>query len=459
VSRIKSVFKVLILIIAMFVLSSCAVIDWFGASIDDEEVEELAKSVKDPIERSTPYDGSLKQFGKMLEAYNISPIRVQSKVISNLTADHSLPTNVSRMLITGVNKIGTEVVYIPFDPQYIISEQTTGGNINRTLPQLVIAGGITEYAKNLIEKEREVKMDAKIQKGDFGSKYEYDGGLGYKATQSISRIAFDMHLLNYTTQASIPGTNVSNAVFVRKTNLGWGIGAFFQGMGLTFDYNLTKKQNVYYAIRLLVELSVLESLGRYFDVPYWKCIDGAKPDQAMIVRLKEEYFDLPLAEQILYVKEYLFFHGYDDINRGTSELTANERAIIDKEMKKYNASDYTDLFISLWENVPVKGARKRNREYNRMIARQSPQQAEQYGDGEPQYTEQQIEQAQLPEQNLENHAPGNSQSVEYQEDLHRPPAEQNTQYESPRKIEPPQKAHIPKKNNKEAPVGFGETDW
>ena len=448
-SRSFFFFKISVMIFVMSLLTSCAVIDWFGASIDDEEVDDLAKSVKDPIERSTPYDDSLKQFGKMLAAYNISPIRVQSKIISNLTADHSLPANVSRMLITGVNKIGKEVVYIPFDPQYIISEQTTGGNINRTLPQLVIAGGITEYAKSLIEKEREVKMDAKIQKGDFGSNYEYDGGLGYKAGESISRIAFDMHLLSYTNQVSVPGTNVSNAVFLRKTNLGWGIGAFFQGMGLTFDYNLRKKQNVYYAIRLLVELSVLESLGKYFDVPYWKCIEGAKPDQAMIVRLKEEFYDLALSEQILYIKEYLFFHGYDDIDRGSSELTANERAVINREMKKYNATDYTDLFISLWETVPVKDSRKRNRDYNRMIARQTPQYAEQ----EQYYTQEQMGQTQMPEENLENHAPDTTLTEERQEIVKSSP-QHNIPATTPKRTESPKKT-----SNKEALVGFGETDW
>ena len=456
----------------MSVLSSCAVLDWFGAKVDDEEVDELAKSVKDPIDRKTPYDNALKEFGRMLEAYNISPIRVQSKIISNLTADQSLPTNVSRMLITGVNKIGPEVVYIPYDPQYYVGESTTGGNIQRTLPQIVIAGGITEYAKELIEKQRELKMDAKIQKGDFGSNYDYDGGVGYKAGESISRIAFDMHLLAYTTQASITGTNVSNSVYLRKTELGWGVGAFFQGIGLTFDYNLRKKQNIYYAIRLLVELSVLESLGKYFDVPYWRVLDGAKSDQAMIFRLKEEFADLPVSEQILYIKEYLFFHGVENVNRGSSELTSGERSAINSKMQQYGVSDYTDLFLQLWENVPIKESRRRNRAYNRnlerqqnTVANQQQQQPAQPEQVQSQPVQQVQAQQQAPSQPELNQAlqeePVNNTVVD--QPTGQTPAQETAPAAKPvSRIQSQPTGTTQRsetKSDKEAPVGFGETEW
>ena len=260
------------------------------------------------------------------------------------------------MLATALNKIGHQVIYVPYDPNYVISEATTGGNINRTLPNLVITGGITEYDKDMIEKNREAKADAQVKQGDYGSKYNYDGGASYKAGSSVSRIALDLGLLNYSTQAAIAGIQTSNAITVRKSSTGWGVGAYFQGCGLSFDYALQKKQGVYYALRLLVELSVLEALGQYFDVPYWRCIPGSQPNPAMIGRLVEEFNDLGQNDQLAYLKEYLFLNGLsaDRIGRIDSQS-------IQSAMAKYQASSNSDLFIKLWSNVPIEEARKRNK--------------------------------------------------------------------------------------------------
>jgi hypothetical protein len=373
----------------------------------------------------------------MLEAYNIAPLRVQSKVISNDTADQSLPQDVSKMLSTAVNKIGKEVIYIPFDPNYVISESTTGGNINRTLPQLVIAGGITEYDKDMIEKSRELKSDVQIQKDQWGSSHDWDGGAGYKSGSSVSRIALDLHLLDYRTQASIAGLQTSNAITMRKTSLGWGIGAYFDNCGLSFDYSLRKKQGMYYGIRLLVELSVLEVLGKYFDVPYWRCISGAKPDQGMLNRLREEFGDLTEDEQRSYLKEYLFLHGYK-VNRASSNFDQREEQILRQTMGKYKVVSNTELFITLWGSVPIESARKLNRDYNRVQAQARAQQEAAEAKRQEQIRASQQQQAR---------------------EAARKAAATNQKREVKRQVQPAPKPSSSKSNGKEAPVGFGTTEW
>ena len=198
-------------------ISSCSVMDWFAGKVSDKEVEDLDKEMSQASARLTRYDDALRQFGKLLEAYNIPQVRVQSKIISNETADASLPQDVSKMMTTAINKIGREIVYIPYDPNYVINESTTGGAISRTLPQVVIAGGITEYDKDMIEKNRELKAEAKIDKGQWGSSAQYSGGAGYDAGESASRIALDLNMLDYTTQTAISHAQTSNAILVRKT--------------------------------------------------------------------------------------------------------------------------------------------------------------------------------------------------------------------------------------------------
>jgi curli biogenesis system outer membrane secretion channel CsgG len=360
----------------MLTLTSCSVLDWFGGKIKDDEVTDLEKDMGTPTQRTTVYDESLKKFGLLLEAYNISGTKVQSKVISNDTAEKTLPDDVSKIMATSLNKMGRSIVYIPYDPSYVINESTTGGNINRALPDVVVAGGITEFDKDLIEKGRDLKTEGQVQKGDWGSKYNYDGGAGYKAGSNLSRMTLDLNLLDYKTQASISGIQVSNTINIRKTNLGWSVGAYFQGCGLSFDYALKKQQGIYSALRMLVELSVLEVLGKYFEIPYWRCLEGAKPDEAMCTRLLEEFNDLQEPNQGAYLKEYLFLHGYDNYDRSKGFFSETEKQSLDDVMKKLGATGKGDLFMKLWMTVPLEEARKRIKDNKKVVELKRQEMAE-----------------------------------------------------------------------------------
>jgi hypothetical protein len=358
---IRSLAMFAVALLATLCLCSCSVLDWFAGSVSDDEVKDMDKDLGKATQKHTAYDDSLKKLGLMLEAYNIPQIRVQSKVISNQTAEKDLPDSVSGMLSTSVNKIGNIVVYVPFDPNYVVAESTTGGDIKRALPKIVIAGGITEFDKDLIEKKRELKTKADV--GDnFGSNYSYDGGAGYKAGSGVSRMTLDLQMMDYQTQTYMSGIQTINSINLRKTELGWSVGFFFEGNGFTFDYSLNKKQGKYQALRMLVELSVLEVLGKYFDVPYWRCIEGSPPDQRMISKLKDEFELLTQQQQYAYLKDYLFFHGINGIDRTAAGVTDKELAIIKDSMKKLGCADYCALFLKLWENVPLEDARKRNRQ-------------------------------------------------------------------------------------------------
>jgi len=376
VEALKKLSLALLLSALALSASGCG---WLMGDVDDKEVKELDESISKPDPRLSAYDDALGKFGKMLEAYNIKPVKVQSKLIGNNTADQSLPQDITKMLETALNKIGSQVVYIPFDPNYVISEATTGGNINRALPNIVITGGITEYDKDMIEKNREAKADAQIQKGDWGSNYNYDGGASYKSEGSVSRIALDLGLLNYSNQAAIAGVQTSNAITVRKSRLGWGVGAYFQGCGLSFDYSLQKKQGVYYALRLLVELSVIEVLGQYYDLPYWRCIPGSQPNKKMLAKITEEISDMNEADQLAYLKEYLFFNGYQ-VDRGVRGITSQDAQAIQAAKSKLGASSNAELFVKLWSEVPIDEARRRNKDFQKGVdaarVAQPPQQAQ-----------------------------------------------------------------------------------
>ena len=372
----KNFFLVSISALLMLSMSSCAVWDWFMAKTSDDEVDQMDKDISGLGKRVTRYEDSLDQFGVMLEAYDLQKIRIQSKPIRNQTAEKGLPDDIRVMVETSINKIRRQITLIPYDPVYYTAEVTTGGQIVRTLPDIVIDGGLSEFDKDMIEKERELKAEAQVKKGDYGSKYDQDGGAGYKAKSGVSRLGLDLHLLNYANQSAIAGKQASNTVNIRKTQVGWSVGYYFQGCGLSFEYSLKKQQGLHSAIRLLVEMSVMEILGKYYDVPYWRCIEGAKPDEPMCARLTEEFNDANDATQIAYLKEYLFLHGHDGFDRDTNSFDQAETKSLNDIMAKMGATNKTDLFMKLWMTVPIEEAKKRVKENRRLAEQQRIEQIE-----------------------------------------------------------------------------------
>ena len=440
----KNFILVSISALLMLSMSSCAVWDWFMAKTSDEEVDQMDKDISGLGKRVTRYEDSLDQFGIMLEAYDLQKIKIQSKPIRNQTAEKGLPDDVRTIVETSINKIRRQITLIPYDPVYYTAEVTTGGQIVRTLPDVVIDGGLSEFDKDMIEKERELKAEAQVKKGDWGSKADQDGGAGYKAKSGVSRLGLDLHLLNYATQAAIPGKQASNTVNIRKTQLGWSVGYYFQGCGLSFEYSLKKQQGLHSAIRLLVEMSVMEILGKYYDVPYWRCIEGAKPDEPMCARLTEEFNDASDATQIGYLKEYLFLHGHDGFDRETNSFDQAEAKSFNDIMAKMGATNKTDLFMKLWVTVPIEEAKKRVKENRRFVEQQRIEQ----GESQKKANIEAIKQQQKTEE-------AQQKAAEQKQAEPQPQLQQKTQTQN---AQPPPAAPTTKKPatpSKEKPVGFG----
>jgi hypothetical protein len=255
-----------------------------------------------------------------------------------------------------------------------VNESTTGGVINRIYPEAVLCGGITGFDKDMIEKDRKGEAEG----GWAGAQ----GGAKYSAGEGVSRITLDLSIMDYKTQVFFPQVLASNAILVRKDKFGWGVRAYYMGCGGSFESEVKQKQGVHAGLRLLVELSVLEVLGKYFCVPYWKCIKDGKRDTLMIERLSAQINEMPENQRLIHLKKLLFVHGYRGIDKSRAETDSAELGVISAAMNEKKCSTTAELFMVLWENVPVDAAvarvlkeRKFQAEEGRRAAREAAAQA------------------------------------------------------------------------------------
>ncbi|MFA6293859.1 MAG: hypothetical protein WC637_18870 [Victivallales bacterium] len=322
--------------------TSCAVWNWFMAGISDDEVTELDKGL-DVQKRKTPFDDALLKLGPMIQAYGYPSVPIQCKNIGNETAEKGLPSDLYVMISACLNKVGKQITFIPYDVQYVVNESITGGNIERVFPTSVIAGGMTGFDKDLIEKERKGELDAAWAGAQVKGKYD--------AGTSVARLSLDLNMLDYKTQAYYPQVQASNSINLRRDKYGWAVAAYYMGCGGEFESEVKTQQGLHAALRMLVEFSTIEILGKYFKVPYWKCIKGANPDENLIKYIKDSYIDMTEKQQIAELKRLLFLHGYKNIDRNTDTLNEIELNALSKAKRQYGCTGLSDTLFKLWENL------------------------------------------------------------------------------------------------------------
>ena len=312
-----------------------------------------------PEQRVTRYDSALETLGNMLQAYNVPQVRVQTKAINNATAGEGVPKDIVQIVSTALGKIQGPVKLIPYDPTYVFTEKELGKTLDRTLPDLLVTGAITEFDKDMLEKKFEVETDLTLPNG------RSSGGGNFDKNSSGGQVALDLQVIAYQTQQIIGGVQTSNRIYVMKSEKNAGLNLLVEGNGLGVKSGFAKKDGIHAALRLLVEISVLELIGKYCDVPYWRCIDGAPADQKVVDAYRRGLDDDPNA--VARLKLFAFCHG-ENIDLQNTDLSDAEKEIVVKLKAKYGATTDLDLITQLWLNVPIKEGAQRLKDYRRKMA-------------------------------------------------------------------------------------------
>ena len=116
--------------------------------------------------------------------------------------------------------------------------------------------------------------------------------------------------------------------------------------------SIKKVQGRHNVVRLLVQASMIQLIGKYLGLPYWKLLDGAMADKVVLGRLTKRFYRMTEQEKVLSAQEWLFLHGHN-VNP-TGKLDAQTK----KALKKYKEFDPSktsidlDTFLRLYIDIP-----------------------------------------------------------------------------------------------------------
>lgn len=174
-------------------------------------------------------------------------------------------------------------------------------NGDEAVPQLYIRGAISQL-------DRDVASDSGSAELTPGSGNLT--GTRFGPYRKLSVVSVDMHLVEFPSRRVLPGASVANSMVV----VGKGFGTSASGvinmatLGLSLQINRIESQS--HAVRNLVELGLIELIGRHAGVPYWTCLAEPETD-ALGNERKEKRFvrrvpaPLPEVQRMLAVLGYL----------------------------------------------------------------------------------------------------------------------------------------------------------
>lgn len=380
--KMKQAVGVALLAAVLILLSGCGEMNPQNVDI------ELEKSA--PVVKVTSYTQALQDLGLMSEIYDTGLMKVQSQDIADQTGTSAttggeIQRNITEIMKSTLNGIGGNVIFIEYDPAYIQNQMVSGYSSfdNKAIPDIVITGGITEFDRGLETRGEGTNLDAEVE---FRSAADWlpskTVGVGYGDTGKTgkARITLDFNLKDFQTLAGIPRMTATNSMEVYKGLQESELGITLFGPTFGLKGSIKKVQGRHEAVRLLVQVSMIQMIGKYLALPYWRLLgDDAKPDKTVLDSISATYYRMDKTDRIGAVQQWLILHGYVvNINNQLDTKTVAALMSFDATLAGADISSISEqLFTKLYLSIPInRQAYGQRQKINRYFAQQQQEQAQ-----------------------------------------------------------------------------------
>lgn len=167
------------------------------------------------------------------------------------------------------------------------------GDAGRKIPDYYIRGSITQMDDNSVRTSKGAGISLPFL--DFGVSKD----------ESFDLISMDMSVGEAATRKILPVTSTSNTMVMVKGGKSGEGGGKLGKIGLSFNLDLSRSEGLGATTRTLLELSLIETLGKFTQVPYWRCLDTDITNPLIRDQAIESYDMLKEKDRILFVQRKL----------------------------------------------------------------------------------------------------------------------------------------------------------
>ena len=277
----------------------------------DAEFQSYAYTTNRPVIRPTrslsSFSESLMCMDRMLRESQLPTTLITSKSIPDFSS--RVPAAAKDMIITALSQMSRlSHAFRYVDYEVDIARQDTVQNLTTILlnnnqmqlqrPALYVSGAIAYVDQNVINNRFDV--------GTSASRLD----TGYSQSKNATVIGLELHLGDFRTRTLIPGLDSANEVIIGGAGQGLDLAGRIGAYGVKFNVGRDYSIGAGGALRTLIDLGMIEMVGKWARVPYWQCLtlEQTHPD---FQRQMRDWFDegSPLVHNKL-VQRSMMSQGY-----------------------------------------------------------------------------------------------------------------------------------------------------
>ena len=311
-------------------LAGCSTLDAYKETVEQTETVRTGPE-QAPFRAITGFTDGLRCMDNMMIQYGVRDLSMLVEEITDQTKKINAGTR--DMLITAVSDMTRRSRAIRInafgkDATNVISFLASAQRQNayQVLPPYDIKGSVSQFDENVIRNQK-----------DLGAGFSPFISLGIARDAASSILGLDLSVLSTSDLSVLPGVTSRNSVVILKQGKGFDGDAAYHKLGLNFSMTLSRSEGQAQALRGLVELAVIELMGKLTKTPYWQCL-GADPKANEEIRreISDWYYAMAASrvELIGWFQNQLRRRGYYDgpidgeFNAAFDEATANYRSAI-----------------------------------------------------------------------------------------------------------------------------------
>lgn len=272
-----------------------------------QEVAPLARPNVLPVRNITSFSESLRCMDNLFLAFGKQNVVITSQGIPDATGEVSAGTK--EMLISAIARMSERsnaFTFVDFDQSQLDINQLqglVGFTQDFVVPNYYLRGAITQLDDNVVSET--VGGSISLERVELGA----------QADQVVSVVSVDMNVGDLLTRQILPGKSANNSIAVRRRGIGGDAGGSIDKAGVAINVSFNRSEGMHQAVRTLVDLSTIETLGKLMQVPYWRCLQIEQTNPEMQAQARAWFNAMAPAERVRFAQSALAGLG---IYRGTA---------------------------------------------------------------------------------------------------------------------------------------------
>lgn len=282
-----------------------------ACSINSAELTPLSAQPKTPVQRNhTSFYPAL----QCMDGLFVKAKRPRVIISANQIPDKTKKISVDArgMIITAINHMSRRSKAFSFVEQGLVG-RTSGDTLalekdapktHQPQPIIYVNGTISQVDDAV----RKTSVNASLNNPNSGAN-ELSSAITSNSSEDAI-VTLDLHLVSFPSRIVVPGTSISNSMVVSRRAWGPGLAGVISQRTLGISLQVNRVESQGQAVRSLIELGLIEMLGNYTGVPFWKCLSLPTNNAKDTIKQEKQHIRGDDSEQLRHAQYILNALGY-----------------------------------------------------------------------------------------------------------------------------------------------------